>query len=56
MKDTHKKQVNKKCKTCQNFDRECSNCKVKTIEEFSKIDFTKEKCDSYLIHDKFIMF
>lgn len=57
MKYTDKKQSSKKqCTTCQNFDKECSNCKIKTAEEFSKIDFAKEDCDSYLIHDKFIMF
>ena len=57
MKKTHNKQFNKnQCKTCQNFDKECVNCKVKSVEEFSRINFTKEKCDSYLIHDKFIMF
>ena len=57
MKNTDKKQSGKKqCITCQNFDKECSNCKIKTAEEFSKIDFAKEDCDSYLIHDKFIMF
>ena len=56
MKDRHKNQSNKKCNTCQNFDKECSNCKVKTVEEFSRIDFAKEKCDSYLIDEKLVMF
>ena len=57
MKDTNNKKGNKKqCNTCQNFNKECSNCKVKTIEEFSKINFTKEECDSYLINEKLIMF
>ena len=57
MKDaTNKKSAKKQCKTCQNFDKDCSNCKIKTPEEFSKINFSNEKCDSYLVHEKLVMF
>lgn len=51
-----KNTCNKQCSTCQNYDKTEKTCKIKSKEEFNKIDFSKESCGEYLISDKLIMF
>lgn len=47
---------NKQCATCENRDKENDGCKIKTKEEFNKINFSKEICDEYLVNEKLVMF
>ena len=47
---------NKQCNTCEHHDKKNDCCKVKSKEEFNKVNFSKEKCDSYMINEKLIMF
>jgi len=47
---------NMQCNTCENHDSENKCCKIKSKEEFSKINFTKEKCTDYIISTKLVMF
>lgn len=50
------KTCDKQCSLCQNYDKENEKCKIKSKEEFNRINFAKEKCGEYLINDKLIMF
>lgn len=49
-------ECNKQCSTCEHQDKDSKGCKIKSKEEFSKINFTKEKCTDYMISSKLIMF
>lgn len=56
-KEKNKKKCNFKCSTCHNYDKEVDYCYEKEIEEVSKqvhTDFST--CDSYLVHEKLVMF
>ena len=55
---TKKKQKSSlKCRTCQNYDKNRDFCVEKEIEDCSKQMSTNfSQCDSFLIHDKLVMF
>ena len=57
MCEHEKKKCNLKCKTCQNYDKKTDFCKEKKVEQCSKqvhTDFSQ--CESYIVHEKLIMF
>lgn len=57
MSENKKKKCTFKCSTCEHYCKETDFCKEKEIKECSKqihTDFST--CDSYLVHEKLVMF
>lgn len=57
MSENKKKKCTFKCSTCEHYCKETDFCKEKEIKECSKQIYTDfSTCDSYLVHEKLVMF